>query len=402
MSKSTLQRSLQRERDRILTVGRARATRYAARRQVDGVLTPIPIYEADPDGAIRHAMTLHPVEPFGFYVEGLVAEVDSGFESTGIDDPELPWFLVDARPQGFLGRAWARGHVDQGFGGDPERWTADQVLRFLTHYGSDLVGALVVGAFARDLLRHTLPGAVDREAYPELARKALSEVPWGSSPGGEHPKFTVPGRIVKFSPVIDEPSGQRWADLLAAEHLAHEVLRRHGVDAARSAIVDADGRRFLEVERFDRHGPAGRSGVVSLAALDRTGIARELRRWSLGTAALVREGRLGAEEHARVEWLEAFGHLIANTDMHPGNLSFRMRGTRLTGLAPVYDMLPMYFAPRYGELPREGYDPAAEREAFPPSAIEAARALWEQVVASGAVSEDFERIAERQLRSLPR
>jgi hypothetical protein len=62
LSKSTLQRTLERERDRVLTVGRARATRYAARRHVDGVLTPIPVYEVDPEGASRHALTLHPVE----------------------------------------------------------------------------------------------------------------------------------------------------------------------------------------------------------------------------------------------------------------------------------------------------------------------------------------------------
>lgn len=141
---------------------------------------------------------------------------------------------------------------------------------------------------------------------------------------------------------------------------------------------------------------------MSLAALDRTGVARDLRRWSLGTALLVRDGRLAAGDHERVEWLEAFGNLIANTDMHPGNLSFGMRGTRLAGLAPVYDMLPMFFAPRHGELPVEVYSPGTERDSFPDSAIEAAAALWEQVGASPLVSDGFKRLADRQRAALPR
>ncbi len=398
VSKSTLQRAL--SQAGLLTVGRARATRYAARRRVDGVHTPVPVYELDSAGASRLALTLHPVEPFGFYVEGHVPEVTSGFECTSPTDSDLPWFLADARPQGFLGRAWARVHADQGYPVDLERWTADQVLRFFAHYGVELSGAFVVGAFALDLLS----GGPDRSPtgdLPTRAARALAEAPWGSSPAGEQPKFAEPGWIVKFSPTTDTPDGRRWADLLVAEHLVHEVLRERGVEAARSEVVDAGGRRFLRVERFDRHGERGRSGLVSLAALDPSGVARELRSWSVGTAALVRAGRLTAEDHARVGWLEAFGHLTANADMHPGNLSFRMRGTSLQGLAPVYDLLPMAFAPRHGELPSEPWVPSAHRSAFPPSAVEAARALWDRVVASRDVSDAFKRLAGRQLAVLP-
>ena len=400
VSKSTLQRLLQSERDDLLTTGRARATKYAARRSIEGVMTPIPIYEVGPEGT-RHAMTLHPVEPFGFYVEGHLPEVGSGFVSTRMDDPELPWFLADARPHGFLGRAWARGHEAQGFPRDVDRWTADHVLRFMTHYGTDLGGALIAGTFARDLVERMAPPPVVREQYPQRAIDALNEVPWGSSPGGEQPKFVVAGHIVKFSPKMDEPSGRRWADLLAAEHLAHEVLRAHGVEAARSVVFDDGGRRFLEIERFDRHGARGRVGMVSLSALDPSGISHETRSWSIGVTPLVREGLLSAEDLTQVGWLEAFGHLIANSDMHPGNLSFRMRGTTLQGLAPVYDMLPMFFAPRGGELPSEIYPPLAQRETFPTSAIDAARALWEQISDSAEISGDFKRIADIQRGLLP-
>jgi hypothetical protein len=40
---------------------------------------------------------------------------------------------------------------------------------------------------------------------------------------------------------------------------------------------------------------------------------------------------------------------FANTDMHGGNLSFTMLGSRVVGLAPVYDMLPAQYAGQQGE-----------------------------------------------------
>lgn len=65
-----------------------------------------------------------------------------------------------------------------------------------------------------------------------------------------------------------------------------------------------------------------------------------------------------AETVAQVRRLWWFGRLIGNTDMHDGNLSF-VPGPPLPGrptaplaLAPVYDMLPMAYAPvRRVELP---------------------------------------------------
>ena len=52
-----------------------------------------------------------------------------------------------------------------------------------------------------------------------------------------------------------------------------------------------------------------------------------------------------------------FGQLIANEDMHEGNLSFQpaLPGEVGLRLAPVYDMLPMMYAPARGVeiAPRE-------------------------------------------------
>ncbi len=53
------------------------------------------------------------------------------------------------------------------------------------------------------------------------------------------------------------------------EHLASFILPAQlGVGAAASRIHQSSGRTFLEVERFDRHGLLGRSGVTSGLSLN--------------------------------------------------------------------------------------------------------------------------------------
>lgn len=407
---STLQRSIARERASVLVVGRARATRYAVRRAINGLLTPLRVHQITPEGDVRLALTLHPVEPTGFYVEPHVDTVESGFHGTrrqpiGLDThSELPWFLQDLKPSGFLGRAWLRAHLDRGFPADLVRWTADDVLRYAAHFGTDLLGSWVVGDFALELIdRLPPPPRIAPELLPEFAERALTEAPFGSSVAGEQPKFL--GRrgetpcLIKFSPPVDTRAGRRWADLLLVEHLVHTVLQECGVEACRSEVIDAGPRRFLVVDRFDRVGHTGRRGVASLGTLDSQGIAGELRSWSVATSALLREGRVAPTVHARVQWLEAFGHLIANTDMHTGNLAFRLDGSRIQDLAPVYDMLPMFFSPRFGGEIRDGlYAPTAHRSDFPASARLAARELWARVQVDDRISSDFRTLAAAQQR----
>jgi HipA-like C-terminal domain len=428
VASSTLHRALGPHRESLLVVGRSRAIRYAARRLVEGLRTPIRVYEVGPEGAATHALTLHPVEPLGFYVEGKGPAVDSGFCGTrrhrmGVDaHSELPWFLQDLKPTGFLGRAWLRAHLDGGFPPDLARWTADDVLRYAALYGTNLLGGWVVGEYALEAtqawIRHSDRPEISLQSLPLLAERALAGAAWGSSVGGEQPKFLGwrgnSECIVKFSPPIDSPAGRRWADLLVAEHLVHVVLGSAGIGSCRSEIIDAGSRRFLVVERFDRLGNHGRLGVVSLGPLDSQGVAGELRRWSAATEGLggsargpSGQGHLPPPQvpppvQERIRWLEAFGVLIANTDMHPGNLALRLDGTHIVGLAPVYDMLPMYFAPRFGgELPRGAYLPTAERSDFPETACTAAQELWERVALDARVSADFVAVARAQARLVP-
>lgn len=422
ISRSAVQRALSPLPPQVLRVGQARATRYAARRQIEGVDCPVPVHEVDAEGGLRHALTLHPVEPFGTYVEGHVPEVTSGFLETDPRDPgpdpytDLPWFLLDAKPSGFLGRAWVRAHDAEGYPARLERWSADHVLRYATRYGSDLLGAFVVGDFAAAAVRRrpepeVLVSQPDLEAaFPSLVVRMLTEQPWGSSAGGEQPKFPVvvesdaghTACLVKFTAPLATEAGERWADLLVCEHLVHVVLRRHGIAAATSSTLDAGGRRFLLVERFDRRPGGGRIGQASLGALDRAGIAHETRRWSLGSAPLVDAGLLDASVHARIRWLERFGHWIANTDMHPGNLSFTLRGIQLTGLTPVYDMLPMFHAPRgSGDVLDLVFDPRTEDDGSDRTVLEAAAEFWDVVCADPRISPRFRGLARAARETLP-
>lgn len=401
ISQPTLSRLVRRSLDQVLVVGRARTTRYAARRTVEGVRAPIPVFEVrSVDEAPRHLLDLHPIRPDGFWIER-----HDGTDSTFADD--LPWFLNDLRPAGFLGRLLPRRFPDLGAPDDIGRWSADDVLRYLARFGWNLPGALIVGedAFAR-FTRVALeppdrvPATTRTVRYPELATDVLAFGPAGSSAGGEQPKFLatrddgealVPV-LVKFSPPLTDAPAVRTADLLVAEHVAHRVLADDGHPAARSSLLRADNRLFLEIERFDRQGPANRRGLASLFSVDAEFVGSRLDRWSTTTAALVALGLLGEVDHREVRWLEAFGRFIANTDMHPGNLSLWLDGTRLAGVAPVYDMLPMLYAARQGELPAVAFDPAvpspADRDVAR-TAWTAANTFWNEVAAHPEVSAGF-------------
>jgi hypothetical protein len=88
---------------------------------------------------------------------------------------------------------------------------------------------------------------------------------------------------------------------------------------------------------------------------------------------------VAGKDAARIHRLWWYGRLIANTDMHLGNLSFQPAAGRLR-LAPAYDMLPMRYAPLAGgELPTPAWTPPLplprERETWL-TARQAALTFW--------------------------
>ncbi len=353
VSQPTVSRAITELGGDVVRLGAARSIQYVLRDGARG-LPDIPVHQVDAEGRLSLLGTLVPTRPAGFVMmreDGGVAHSDG-----------LPWWLLDMRPQGYVGRAYAARH-GAALGLPPRLtdWSDIDALRALLAHGHDVVGSLLLGDTARDnFLATPLPEPVamvgKANQYTRLAREVAGcEIP-GSSAAGEQPKFmcfaqTPAGPrhvLVKFSERDEGPVTERWRDLLQAEHLALETLRDAGIAAATSRIVDSGEQRFLEVERFDRVGSLGRRALVSLAALDAEFVGAGSGAWPAIARRLAASGQVRAEAADAAEMLWAFGTLIGNTDMHSGNLSFFPEPGRPCEIAPAYDMGPMAFAPRNG------------------------------------------------------
>lgn len=423
ISQPTLSRLINKLGESILRFGKARQTQYALRRTL-GSHTTLPLYRVNSSGNLEQWGWLHPIMPEGYLVE---TWANQSHEARSDVHPGLPWYLQDMRSQGFLGRSFARFHGPiLGLPVDPNRWSDDQTLLALANIGYDTPGNLLVGEEAASHFQTNalffpsegamLPVPADQRLlkYPEFARLALSGEVVGSSAGGEQPKFNIeilrddqPVHVmVKFSAPQDNAATQRWRSLLICEYFAFQALSGLlpcSASELLSADVDGVPQLFLEVPRFDRVGERGRLGVVSLKAIDDkfTGLATD---WPKIAAALVQTGRLNEGVYQQVQKLYAFGVLIANGDMHPGNLSFFVddvtKSEPVYTLAPVYDMLPMSLAPRPSgqipdtlPMPKIGINPPLDvwKEMLP-----LAIHYWRQVAGHPGVAEDVKQMAQRQ------
>ncbi len=394
VSQPTVSRTLMTLRDEVVRIGAGRSIQYALRDTGRGV-GEIPIHRVTAEGTLQALGVLIPVRPDGF-----VMRQEDG---RTLYSAALPWWLLDMCPQGYLGRAYAARHAAAlGLPPKLDDWSDADMLRALLAHGDDVVGNLLLGDRARTrFLESPSPVAVDPgSAYAALADAAeRGDVP-GSSAGGEQPKFTAfTGRhvLVKFTSSDVNPVSSRWRDLLAAEHIAAQVLRSAEIPASRSRLIDMHGRRFLEVERFDRVGLSGRRALHSLSALEAEFVGAATLPWPVLAARLARAGVITAQAAAGAEAVYAFGTLIGNSDMHNGNISFVSGQGRPYDLAPAYDMLPMGFAPsRGGSLPgslpaprlHSSISPDAWRRALP-----LAERFVEQMSSSPDFSADWQRCA---------
>lgn len=422
VSQPTLSRMLKELASEVLALGQGPRRRYYGRRSLRGQAGSFPVYAVDRAGRAAQVGTLELVAPEGSVLDvaAMGWPVDEEFRD-GLW-PGLPYPLQDMRPQGFLGRSFAR-HVGAtlGVSENPRDWSDDDVLHILTQRGMDTSGNLIVGdaALQRWLAAKSEPPGLIPEAevesvYARYADQASALGAVGSSAAGEFPKFTAlralagsetPHVIVKFSGAEGTGTVRRWADLLCCEHLALEQVRRlPGVPAARTRLLQVQGRTMLEAERFDRHGLHGRSALCSLETLDSALLARTGEDWGLIAAALRAQGWVTADTERQIRLVWTYGRLIGNTDMHKGNLSF-VPGLPMA-MGPVYDMLPMMYAPLGGgELPRVAYAPGLpaprEREVWLEAAA-AAQAFWESAAQDARISAEFRAICTDNREALRR
>lgn len=405
---------------RVLRMGRARAARYGYRRVVESIGSQWPLRKVNQTGDIEELGLLFSLAADEYYLDTYPGAEARGFARGGLSNG-LPYFLQDQRPGGFLGAAVPARYPELNLPQRVADWSDEQYLCYLTLHGSDPVSDLILGDAAFDEYltssRHRYRLLLSERAsrYPTLADEAMQGTLTGSSAQGEHPKFTVlleagsqehvdgsREAIVKFSPSLESAVGRRWGDLLIAEHHAHKVLSHAGIQSCRSQILEAGGRIFLEVERFDRRGVEGRIGVSSFLAIENALIGGS-KNW-LETATRLRDLKhIDEAALETVRFVATFGALIANTDRHLGNLGCIDLYDGKFILAPIYDMLPMLFSPSHDEIVARVFkppEPAAATMRVWSKAREAAEGYWRWLTKDARISAEFRKICAACLSTL--
>jgi len=384
----------------VARTGKARSTRYALTRTVRGLGPALPLHSVDAAGTARRVGVVH-----------LLARGRHWFEDASTGSAALfaglPPSVQQMGPDGYLGQVFASRNPELGLPSSLADWSDDDRLVALARRGEDCPGALILGSESLDRYLARTPTPVERKDYPELARRSLEAQPlvWL---GGAQPRFGAfcEGRhvLVKFTASDDSVASRRWRDLLVCEAIALDAVRASGLEAPLARAFDAQGSRFLELERFDREGTRGRRAVLSLAGVaDLLEGHRES--WTRAAARLHALGRLSDADARRVRWLDVFGQLIGNNRRHLGNLSLRAEPGQPFTLAPVHDMLPMFLAPAGSVMHEQSYEPqlpTAETLDVWPDAARAALGYWGRIAELGAVSKPLHRIAERCCETLER
>ncbi|MEA2060841.1 MAG: type II toxin-antitoxin system HipA family toxin YjjJ [Thermodesulfobacteriota bacterium] len=401
LSQSSVSRMLKKLDYTIVRIKEGRSVRYAATCNAFGASDKIPLSTINAFGEPRSIAYLRPLNCGQYFLEPVSPDFSPlllGENRSCLFD-DLPYFLLDLKPQGYLGRHIAKkiSQLSDRFPSDPRIWRTSQIGRYLISNGADLPGNFLLGE--QLLLRiQRDPAAVYRKDYPELADKAVRGEPPGSSAGGEQPKFTAFNKnlsshvIVKFTAKSKNEVTARWRDILITEYHAADILKTRGYPAANPSVFELGGRMFLESPRFDRIKKFGRSSMLSLDIINREFVGFGGNNWSRVMEELFNHGLVDDLDVQMTRELQYFGRLINNTDMHLGNLSLSINGDKFH-LLPAYDMCSMGFAPKSGEVLPFEFDPSyqdnnldAQRREF---VHRMAYDFWKRVSKDDRISDAF-------------
>ena len=407
ISQPTLSRRIQQLGEQVLQLGQARNAKYYAVRKTGNKMN-WPLYQVSAAGEpalVGHLISLYP----NYY-----CFQDAAGDFVLYND--LPWFIQDIKPRGFIGRAlakqwWQRAGLCSP---DPKDWHAEDVLNALTLIPHDSVGDLLIGEQSYISWLSQEPTKISLQDLPQQAAQAEQGETTGSSAAGEQPKFlcTIAEEhyLVKFSAAVNNAVSQRWADLLKAEALALQMLTQLNIAAANTSIYQSDTRVFLLSKRFDRQGLLGRYGVVSLEAIDAEFVGQAGLPWPAIAKQLHAQALLPDVDLAKIKLLWCFCLLIGNTDTHNGNLSFfydavfDLKTAPRFRLTPAYDVLPMAFAPtRAGTMLQTGYTPQLRPEVegkFWRQAYPVALEYWQHISGDNQFSTDFRQLATETILQL--
>ncbi len=401
LSQKAVSRHIHHLGDSVIKLRDGRSFRYVIAQSAFGGSDTLPLVIVDTQGNTEIIAFIRPLAHGGFYVAETpgASQLLSGEAKNGLFD-DLPYFLSDSAPQGFIGRQIAAQMALQSedFPADPRNWSTHHTGCYLMSNGDDLPGNFKFGDQARLRIKRK-PVAVSRKDYPSLANDVMNGVVGGSSAGGEQPKFTVYNReisthvIVKFSPQGESEIARRWRDILITEHHATQTLHNAGLPAAQTALFESGERLFLESVRFDRSGEYGRASMLSLQCIDAEFVGSG-GSWPQVMDGLFTQKLIGHFHYLDTKIIWVFGLLIRNTDMHLGNLSLGIDGD-VFRLLPVYDMCSMGFAPRSnGEVMPFTYElpdvkAAGLDEKQLSCALLAARDFWSRMEKDDRISIEF-------------
>ena len=403
------------------------------------------LFRITPDGELQEVGYItYQFEPETFFV-GLTNQAVYAHQAQQMRHPlsertgsyweqhdQLPWWLADSLPSGYMGlpvrrafgKAWPDVDLSSNLG----------AMRYLTdpRFGLDLPGIFLLGRACADawLQRQqrrtfSIDGEEGRKRfYPILARRAERGRQMRAPVSGKSPKFSavVDGKphFVKFAR-IGSWEGQMllcetWA-MKGMNSIVTAKTDRSVLPSATTELYESEGYFFLESERFDRTPEGGRRGVVSLRALydglvsKRGGepmdsdhwfgtdkpVDSSCLNWSDMARALNRKGVIDAKTLVLIEEGFRYGELIRNVNMHAGNLSFMLTDTFPLQLAPFYDMLPCAYT--HGVMPDDlDWSPRESDEVPVDDLIPMilACALWSTIrCASASISQPLREAAAR-------
>jgi len=412
ISLSTVTRHLSKLMDdgSVVRLGQGKNIRYIALRTLDGIEQPILIRQVD---ALANVSI---VGRLWLTYNGSVLET----ENETIEYDDLPWFLFDLKPQGFIGRLIGR-RVGRKLkvSAKVDTWNSDDILRYLVLEKNNTSGNFeLYQSFGevQSIKKRSTTRTEILDLYDKHVKKPVFtefEEHGGSSAGGEQPKFNSRfypnglSKLVKYSPLLNVGNliAERVKDLLICEHHALEILQRFNNFSASSEIFITNDRLYLEIDRFDRvvvDDKEGQLGMVSLESViaQFVGYAGN---WAEASDSLLAEKILD-EEGARLLklWL-AFSRFIGNTDTHNGNVSLFLDGIDPAGLTPAYDMLPMAYMPSNSELPTPKINvrrPALIDDDIWQQGKELGNAFWQVIAQEKRITPAFRSIAKQWLAYL--
>ena len=405
VSASTITRYAKAAGAAIIVLGAGQHTRYARPMFAYGDVAQWPLYWIDEAGTATQFALASLTQP------GVVSVYGAGLNLRS--ETDLTWALTPLNLRGFLGREQRvrLGAVAASWDSQTERWSVSQRVfaaqsAVLDHAGAMVFGDAALATANAEAQRKGFADDIERllPAYERLASEATAGRVTGSSADGEQPKFStriadsegvVRDVLVKFSPPRDTPFGERWNDLLRAEAHAANVLAENGFLVPKTRLIANERRTFLESARIDRVGAHGRRHLLPLGAVHAAFVAGAPQNWPNTVARLIAQRRLPATALSITQTLFAFGQLIGNTDMHFGNLGVIADSPRSLArgqftLAPVYDMLPMRFAPgAHDEFGYTAFVPnlsAATPDAVRVEAQRLAKVFWQRCAEDAGAS----------------